>query len=173
MGGILRVAGIDGFLTNLDDLYDSDDAESTDIKRLLARWWEAYHDDPKPPGDLFGLAQEPDVALPLVGKDEHARRCAFGRYLTKHKARVHSITATVTVRLERANDRGSHHPLWRLRLLDSKAPRAGGGESRESWESRTPHATRARPPLFSTNTGDGATLAKPPTLPLASTGEWL
>ena len=44
MGGILQVAGVPGFLSNLSDFYESTDTEGEMVRSFLAAWWEQYQD---------------------------------------------------------------------------------------------------------------------------------
>ncbi len=143
MGGILGVAGIDGFLGNIVELYAQDDIETLDLKRLLDRWWQTFADAPTTPAKLFPLAQDPDVDLPLSGKDDTMRRISFGRYLQRNKNRVLDLDRDLSVRIDRANRPDSHRPLWRLlKTAPRPAPTAGWGESRDSGESRPRHARK-------------------------------
>jgi hypothetical protein len=137
VGGILAVAGIDGFLGNAVEFYQGEDAESLDLRRLVLRWWQVFREAPTPPSELLRLAQEPDIDLPLSGKDDAARRISLGRYLQKHKERTLDLDADTSVQIAKADRPG--RPFWRLFLPKSPAAREG----RDSAESATPHAREA------------------------------
>jgi putative DNA primase/helicase len=139
LGGILDVAGVKGFLSNLDDVYDSgDDTETDDTKRFLARWWETHRDHPKTPAELFAIANQEDVALPLTGKDDHARRISLGRYLQRQQGRAFDLSIG-TVVPRRRPDEG--RPTWRLMLRPRPVPPV---ESWESSKSGTPFNSHTR-----------------------------
>ncbi len=42
VGGILRIGGIPGFLTNLGDLYAAADAETAALEAFIADWWTEW-----------------------------------------------------------------------------------------------------------------------------------
>ena len=44
MGGVLEVAGIPGFLGNLNELYEAADSDGQMWREFTGAWWEAYHD---------------------------------------------------------------------------------------------------------------------------------
>jgi hypothetical protein len=119
LGGILRVAGVPGFLTNVETLYEDMDAETDDAKRFLRVWWEQYHDDPRVPGDLFTLALREDV--PLAGHDDHARRVALGAYLRRHAGRPYTVREGLSVTITKHGS--THRARWFL------APTRGHGRA--------------------------------------------
>ena len=63
MGGILDIAGIPGFLSNLDEFYNDSDAEGGHWRSLVAAWWDAHRDGSVKVADLFKLIGD-DVVLP-------------------------------------------------------------------------------------------------------------
>ena len=44
VGGILEFAGIEGFLANLDDLYDQADQDGQNWSAFVTAWWEEYRE---------------------------------------------------------------------------------------------------------------------------------
>jgi hypothetical protein len=60
MGGILAVASIGGFLSNLDDFYADSDAETSARRAFVEAWWERFG------SQGVGAAQLWDVALILA-----------------------------------------------------------------------------------------------------------
>jgi hypothetical protein len=67
MGGILSVAGISGFLANLDQLYEAADVEGQAWREFTAVWWEAFQDQPRKVSDLNQFCEERDLMLRLRG----------------------------------------------------------------------------------------------------------
>jgi hypothetical protein len=112
VGGILHVAGVPGFLANLDDLYESSDLDADETRRFIAAWWEGFHDSPKPPAELFTLANSEDVALSLSGQTEHARRVSLGKYLERHLGRPYAVEDGLNLTITKL--KGGGRPLWRL-----------------------------------------------------------
>ena len=95
LGGILKVAGLPGFLSNLDAFYSEGDTESDDVKRFLAAVWAEKRDHPVTTTELYSIATKPEVMLPLQGRDDAGRRVSLGHYLRQHRGRPYSIS-TVT-----------------------------------------------------------------------------
>lgn len=115
LGGILSVAGIEGFLERAEDLYEEDDVETGHAKAFLSRWWQEYRDHQKPPSELLTIATHPEVGLPLAGKDDHGRLVSLGMYLGKQRGRYYDLGPDLTVSVVRDAARAGHRPLWRLR----------------------------------------------------------
>jgi hypothetical protein len=67
MGGILQVAGVPGFLGNLDDLYEAADAEGQMWREFVAQWWESLGLQPKRAADLLELCDQHDLMLKVRG----------------------------------------------------------------------------------------------------------
>ncbi len=58
MGGILGVAGISGFLQDLDKVYETADAEGEIWREFVQAWWEGFRDEPQRVADLNTLCDE-------------------------------------------------------------------------------------------------------------------
>ncbi len=87
LGGILETAGIDGFLGNADEFYETADLEGAIWRQFVALWTEKHGEAEVGAADLF------DLALTVEGFDfgrgnERAQRTAFGISLTKQRDRV-------------------------------------------------------------------------------------
>ena len=52
MGGVLEVAGIPGFLGNLNELYEAADSDGQMWREFTGAWWEAYREEPKKVSEL-------------------------------------------------------------------------------------------------------------------------
>lgn len=58
IGGVLAVAHVDGFLGNLDDIYDHGDDESSDWGTFLTAWAAYWGDRPARVGDLVQFMEQ-------------------------------------------------------------------------------------------------------------------
>lgn len=67
MGGILGVAGISGFLANLDQLYEAADVEGQAWREFTAAWWDAFRDQPKKVSELNEFCEQRELMLKLRG----------------------------------------------------------------------------------------------------------
>src|SRR5262249_5802544 len=106
LGGVLEIAGVGGFLDNLDELYQQADVDGDEARRFGPAGWERSHADTKTPAELFTLANSDDVALALSGQTEHARRCAFGRFLDRHRGRPWATGDGLNVTITKAKTGG-------------------------------------------------------------------
>ena len=82
MGGILDVAGIDGFLDNVYDSNKAPDSESVTWGSLAWRWWSEHKCRRVAVEDLFSIADE---ILDLGSGNERSRRTTFGKALSKRR----------------------------------------------------------------------------------------
>jgi len=60
VGGILMVAGIPGFLRNLNDFYEMTDPEGSTIRWFVSAWWERFKDKSVGVADLWRLSNLPE-----------------------------------------------------------------------------------------------------------------
>jgi hypothetical protein len=88
MGGILRAAGIPGFLGNLDALYDEADTEGAMWRELVDAWWDKYRDGEVGVADLFTLAQASERFDFGRATTERGQKTAFGMALSKQRDRI-------------------------------------------------------------------------------------
>jgi len=119
VGGILRVAEIDGFLDNLSAFYEGADLEGAAWRQFVALWADKHESAKVGVGDLFILASEVD-GLDLGKGGDRSQRVSFGSQLTKQRDRIydgHRITLAGT---------SKNAKQWRLLPV-----KPGGGESRQ------------------------------------------
>ena len=86
LGGILDVAGIPGFLTNLREMHRESDEETEAWQEFLNVWWEKFGGTMivVTTGMLHGLAIEHDLLLPILGSgSERAQKTVLGSALGK------------------------------------------------------------------------------------------
>jgi hypothetical protein len=135
MGGILAVARVDGFLSNLQKLRRAVDADTADWTRLVARWVTQFGTRAVGASDLIALVEDKSdpIALQLGGGDDASRRTKLGTRLVEKRGCVfgaYQITEAGKV----------HHALqWRLQLIHTgsdeyraptEVPRDGEPDSR-------------------------------------------
>ena len=67
IGGILGIAGVPGFLANLDQLYEAADVEGQAWRGFTAAWWQAFREQPKKVSELNQFCEERELMLRLRG----------------------------------------------------------------------------------------------------------
>jgi hypothetical protein len=87
IGGILKVAGVHGFLSNLSEFYEMADLEGAIWRDFVIAWWGMYKSEKVSVAKLFDIAVE-EESFELVGNTERAQRISFGRQLARQKDRV-------------------------------------------------------------------------------------
>ena len=85
IGGIFDVAGIPGFLDNLEELYERADAEGNQWRAFTAAWWESFESDEVGVAQLFEMAED---IFDLGRGSEKAQRTKLGRILGTVEDRV-------------------------------------------------------------------------------------
>jgi len=116
IGGILAHAKIDGFLANLDELYERADSEGAVWRRFVGAWWEAHEDKAVGVADLYPLALELED-FPLGNGKERAQKTRLGKGL-KEKEDV----VLAGYRIESA---GTYQGAQRYRLRRTYTDMAG------------------------------------------------
>jgi len=91
MGGILANAGIPGFLANLEEFYDSADAESATWRACVNIWWNVHTKTPVGTAELFQLLQENELDIDLGNGTERSQKTRLGRLLSQQRDRVYQI----------------------------------------------------------------------------------
>ena len=142
IGGLLELAARPGFLSTLDEAYESVDPEQDATKRFLRAWWAKYPPTAPVPGEkpvlgqsastLLPIASDMDVALPLGGKDDAGRAVSLGRWLVRHARQTYTLEKALTLRLTRES--GERGTVWRLTRVETSTPKPSGdsGDSGDS-----------------------------------------
>ena len=138
LGGILDVAGVPGFLGNLEDMYERADAEGSGWRVFIAQWWERFGTQPVGVADLFELAGQTD--LPLARGDERAKRTSLGQALRRTRDRIFMVgelrlRVTAAGNLRRAQQ-------WQLALTES-APGKGSRGSHDTTAACEPRGSES------------------------------
>ena len=88
MGGILEVNGINGFLGNIQDLYNQSDAEGQAWKAFVNEWWQKYGVQQVGVNRLYGIVSPEDgdpIDLGLGDGNERSQKTRLGRLLTQNR----------------------------------------------------------------------------------------
>lgn len=121
MGGVLEVAGIDGFLGNLDEMMEASDSEGAGWSAFIATWWDRFGTADVGAADLFDVAVFCDPAPPVSGNNDRAQKTSFGIAIKKMRDRVFRIGARqvriVKARIEHKATR------WRLEVCADRPAR--------------------------------------------------
>ena len=89
MGGVLDMAGVDGFLGNRDYLYAVADLESREWDVLCAAWHVAHSNRPVKATEVLAVAKDTALLMPLwADRTERGAQTSFGRALRERRDRV-------------------------------------------------------------------------------------
>jgi len=113
MAGLLDIAGVPGFLTNLDQFYESSDAEGTGVRAFLMAWWDAHQEKAVGVAELFPIATSDNSSIDLGDKGERSQKIRLGKMLVDLRDRHYQLDAGVTVRFSAAGTE-KRAQLWKL-----------------------------------------------------------
>ena len=125
MGGILDVAGVAGFLGNLDELMAASDAEGAMWRGLVAAWWDRFGTAEVGVTDVYEIAIACEPPLSLGSGNDRSQRTRLGKALGKLRDRVFDLEGR-SVRIATA---GVLHKSqrWALLLQDGSASETAFG----------------------------------------------
>lgn len=86
-GGILQTAGIEGFLSNLNEFYEEADSEGAVLRNFVEQWWAKFGTDKVSVSELFSLTSEYD-SFDLGKGGERSQRITFGKLLGRQRDRI-------------------------------------------------------------------------------------
>ena len=116
LGGILTVAGVDGFLGNLDEFYEAADDEGESWRAFTRAWWERYGSRAMRVAELNELCGELELMDSLRGDGTaKSQQSRLGRALRTARDRIFG-----SVRLTLARDQGNKGRLYALTLADAE-----------------------------------------------------
>lgn len=114
LGGILETAGIPGFLSNREQLYERVDPERERWVDFLAQWHGAHGEKAVGVADIIHLA----ISCDLAEEDTRGARIAFGRQLQKNVDRVFACYRLTPG--GKGSDASNKSATFRVRRLDAK-----------------------------------------------------
>lgn len=111
MGGILKTAGIDGFLDNINDYYNDSDEEIDELRAFTFAWREHLGTLlSRTPTELHQLCKEHSLMRGFLGDgNEDSQRTKLGMALSKLRDRT---IGDLTIKLYKGD--GKHGRLYRL-----------------------------------------------------------
>jgi hypothetical protein len=126
IGGILQAAGIDGFLQNQSEFYETTDEDSLAARCFVRAWWESYQTQSVLAANLVSLARDCEL-LPgqSAQADEAGLARKLGRWLARNEGRVFD-----SYRITRAGVQ-QRAILWRLSPTEGTRPTYGTGDLNE------------------------------------------
>ena len=117
LGGVLDVAGIEGFLGNVDEMLEDSDGEGAVWRSFVSTWWDRFGTAEVGTNDLYETALSCEPPLPLGSGNDRSQRIRLGKALGRLRDRVFHIK-TVSLRAEIC---GALHGAQRWRLaIDEK-----------------------------------------------------
>ena len=118
IGGILQVAGIKGFLDNLEEYYAAADQEGQDWREFTEAWWERWQAAPCTVGQLTEFCASLELMNMARGEGSpRSQQTRLGNALAQARDRVFG-------RLQLRRVPRTHHRAgssWQLTLLDGPA----------------------------------------------------
>ncbi|MBI4566305.1 MAG: DUF3854 domain-containing protein [Planctomycetes bacterium] len=123
MGGILQVAGIEGFLENRQKFYDRADREGEQWRTLISVWWGRFGGDEVGTKELFGLISEDEIPFELGKGTERSQKTRLGVELARSVDRRFNL-GDIILKIE-GSDPFRNAARWRLVNLDNVVNVAG------------------------------------------------
>jgi hypothetical protein len=94
IGGVLRHAGVAGFLGNVLEVAESAEVDEVEnVRPFLARWWAERGESSVKPRDLLAIARETEIGL--EGKSDVADVTALGMILSRLRDKTFDLGAEV------------------------------------------------------------------------------
>ena len=146
VGGVLEVAGIPGFLGNLEEMMEASDSEGAGWNGFIASWWDRFGTAEVGASDVFDLAlgAEPKLQVGRPGKSFDVAE--LGRGITKMRDRVFDVDGLkLQLTFSRSLRRSQR---WVLMITEDRArqsPSAGCEVCEEGCEDKNvaPHTSKS------------------------------
>jgi hypothetical protein len=132
MGGVLEVAGIEGFLANLDEMLAAADGEGAIWRSFIGGWWDRFGTAEVGTGDLYEVALACEPPLPLGAGGDRSQRTRLGKALARMRDRVFDIDG----RKMRVRTLGVSHQAkrWQLTIEGERGERFPQGVEAQAGE---------------------------------------
>jgi hypothetical protein len=106
MGGVMDVAGLPGFLGNLNELYEASDGDGQLWREFTGAWWDAFRTEPKKVSDLAQFCEERDLMLNVRGDGSaRSQQTRLGKALATKRDRV--FNGLTVKRINQGKHKGS------------------------------------------------------------------
>ncbi len=120
VGGVLRDAGIEGFLQGRQRMHSEADRDSACWAAFFEAWWREYGDQPMTAGELLAVAE--DALAEVVGNgSDRSRSTRLGLALGRKRGRV--FAALRLQEVETTDDNSRPRTAWGLASAASEARR--------------------------------------------------
>jgi hypothetical protein len=117
VGGVLGVAGVEGFLANLDQLYDQADQDGQKWREFTSAWWEAFRDAEKQVSDLNGFCEQRGLMLEARGNGQpRSQQVRLGNALSRCRDRLFG-----NLRVVKVEGDSKHRGVTYYRLADDQS----------------------------------------------------
>jgi hypothetical protein len=122
MGTVLDVAGIPGFLGNLNELYEASDGDGQLWREFTGTWWDAFRAEPKKVSDLTQFCEERDLMLNVRGDGStRSQQTRLGKALATKRDRV--FNGLTIKRINQGKHKGSiFYALAPANIPDRNSP---------------------------------------------------
>jgi hypothetical protein len=121
MGGVLKVAGVEGFLGNLEELYANADVEGEAWREFTLLWWEERRGAELHVSDLNELCEKHDLMVQARGDGSaRSQQSRLGRALQGARDRVFGDLQVVMLNQDRKKK-----TLYALKRLGADDPGPG------------------------------------------------
>lgn len=134
LGGVLDVAGIPGFLGNLDEMMEASDSEGAAWSGFISAWWDRFGTAEVVTADLYDIALFCDPVPPMSGNNDQARKTSFGIAINKMRDRVFRV-GDLSLRLVKAGT-FRRAVKWQLEVFEEKRPSPSAGHAANACEPR-------------------------------------
>jgi putative DNA primase/helicase len=91
VGGVLEVAGIDGFLGNLEEMMEASDSEGAAWSGFIGAWWDRFGTAEVGASDLLDLAIAADPKVPVGREGRTPDTAELGRGISRMRDRVFDV----------------------------------------------------------------------------------
>lgn len=112
MGGVLELAGVEGFLGNLDEMLMTADGEGAVWRTFVTAWWDRFGTTEVGTADLYEVAINAEPPLALGSGNDRSQRIRLGKALGRMRDRAFRL-AQYAVRVQAT---GTHQGAQRWRL---------------------------------------------------------
>lgn len=120
MGGVMQVAGLEGFLSNRGRLYEEADAETGDWHSFTKSWWAEYSERAVTASDLLVVLRKSLLLLDVWGgRTELGAVQRVGHTLHNHRNRIYGEFAIRAA----GRDAGTGNRAYRLERKTAKKTR--------------------------------------------------
>lgn len=116
LSGLLRVAGIDGFLANRDVVYQYSEHERDEWQALVQAWWKQYESQPITAAQLLAIATTENLLLDIrAGRGDLAAQQRLGHAL---RDRRDQVFGQLVIRVS-GRSSGTGSTAWRLEEVNT------------------------------------------------------